>query len=44
MFGEGFPFDLVLFTLIVFTLIGVNASKVERKAKAEEREKLSQEK
>lgn len=31
MFGEGFPFDLVLFTLMVFILLGVNATKAERK-------------
>lgn len=30
MFGEGFPFDLVLTTLILFIIIGVNASKKER--------------
>lgn len=30
MFGEGFPFDLVLISLIAGILYGVNKAKVER--------------
>ncbi|MCI4671015.1 MAG: hypothetical protein MRZ79_22955 [Bacteroidia bacterium] len=39
MFGEGFPFDLVLFTLTIFTIFGVNVSKAERQKMLEEKEK-----
>lgn len=36
MFGEGFPFDLVLFTLTIFIIFGVNATKNERRKRQEE--------
>jgi len=37
MFGDGFPFDLVLFTLVLFFIFGVQVSKRERQRGEEEK-------
>lgn len=39
MFGEGFPFDLVLIALTAGILYGVNKAKLER-AQMEEEERI----